>query len=249
MPRRGRQRSRRQRSSSQRANGHYIEVFTFSVQAGNSANVTVATLADRPPRSNFRPRWMECEYSSFVPGTDALPASYTPVGFQFTLASGTNAAQESNTDSTSRLRLASTTPRTQRISNPVSADWYTWDQDSTTLVAIISAVCIGRPAGSSSTSFVRGVCRMRIDVQEEVSATTCPALRYVEAHSNNTNDDSHNGCGVVNSGDFPSTAGPSGSVCNKVDSFIDEADSAPISDTPPALSKCSSQSSDDFIPL
>jgi len=184
MPnRRGRsRRSRGQRRSSQRANGYYIEVFTFSVQAGNTANVTVATLADRPPRSNFRPRWMEVEFSSFVPGTATLPASFTPVAFQFSLDTGSNSVGLPNSDATSRLRLASTTPRVQRITNPVSADWYSWNQGETTLVATLSAVCIGLPAGSGSTSFVRGVCRLHIDVQIEVSATSCPALSYVEAH-------------------------------------------------------------------
>lgn len=176
MPRKSRnsRRSRRGRGNSQQAQGFYIEVFTFSVEAGHTANVTVATLADRPPRSNFRPRWMECEFSSYVPGSSTLPASYTPVGFQFYLTTGSNTGGGADSASTSRLRLASTTPRTSRIHNPVSADWYEWNQVSTTLVAQLSAVCIGSPGTPNVSAYVRGVCRMRIDVQTETSATACP---------------------------------------------------------------------------
>lgn len=170
---------RRRRGTGLQADGAYTEVFTFSVIAGNTTQVTVGTLANRPPRSNFRPLWMQAEVASFVPADDATPATFSPVAFQMEFVAGSNAAGTGNASSTSRLILATTTPRRTRVRYPVSEDWYTFNQQDSTLVANLSAVCIGRPGSATSTVYVRGVITMRVLVQREVSGTACPAV-YVD---------------------------------------------------------------------
>lgn len=177
MPRK-RKGGRRRRRSGLQADGAYTEVFTFSVQAGNTTSVTVGTLANRPPRSNFRPLWMSAEVASFVPASSdgTVPATFTPIAFQMEFVAGSNAAGTGNASSTSRLILATTTPRRTRIRYPVSEDWYTFNQQANTLVANLTAVCIGRPGSSTSTAYVRGVITMRVLIQREVSGSQCPSV-------------------------------------------------------------------------
>lgn len=183
MPNRRRNNQRRGRGRGRKnglqASGSYEEVITFSVEAGNTISVTVATLANRPPRSNFRPRSMRVEFASFVPGTTSLPATYTPVGFQIEFTPGSSGSVPA-AGSVSNIRLASTTPRVVSIRYPLPSDWYSWDSDPTTLVAQLTAICIGIPGAAGSASYVRGVVTFRIDIQNEISASTCPT--YLESH-------------------------------------------------------------------
>jgi len=180
-----RKRSRRG-SRKQRGSSAYTEEFTFSVEAGNTAVITVGTLANRPPRSNFRPLWMDCDFSGFVPGTDTIPASFTPVGFQIALGYGTQQGLSGTLyeSQTSRVRLASTSPQRVRIHVPRSYDWLSWNTISTTEIGNLTAVCIGRPSGSTSTSFIRGVARIRCQLQTEVIASSCPT--YLESHGSSS---------------------------------------------------------------
>jgi len=172
---------RRRKAGKKSGSSAYTEEFTFSVEAGNTATVYVSTLGNRPPRSNFRPMWLECEFCAFVPGTEAIPSSYSPVGFQVALGFGTQVSQSGLYESiTSRVRLASTTPQHVRIRTPRSYDWLAWNTASLTEIASLTAVCIGRPSGSTSSVFVRGVCRLKCAIQTEVIASTCPT--YVESH-------------------------------------------------------------------
>lgn len=150
-----------------------MEEFTFSVLSGASAFVSVATLANRPPRSAFRPLWMEVEFASFVPGSSTVPATFTPVGFQASF--GTGGAQGDAT-SVAPLRLASTTPQRVRVHNHAPEDWYAYSSAASTQVATLTAVCIGTPSGSGSSAYVRGVVRMKVAVTLEVSASACPTV-------------------------------------------------------------------------
>jgi len=185
VKRRGGRRRQGRRRGGQQAVGFYIEVLTFSVEIGNTATILVSTLADRPPRSNFRPKWMEVEYASFVPGTTSLAPSFTPVGFQFALGYGANVTVGGLAqDKVSRLRLATTAPKKERIHTPVSAQWFSYQTTGTTEVAILTAVCVGVPAGSESTAYVRGICRIGFQLQEEDSASTCPTM--IQAHSSDS---------------------------------------------------------------
>lgn len=181
MGRNRRGRRRTGRSGGQGANGGYTEVFTFSVEAGHTAEVLVSTLGNRPPRSNFRIAWMEVEFTSFVAGTGSLPATFTPVAFQCSLGEGT---QQGSTglyqEATSPLRLASTAPRRVHVRAPVSMAWFSFDTAERTAIGNLTAVCIGRPADASSTSYIRGVARIRVQLQTETSASTCPT--YLESH-------------------------------------------------------------------
>lgn len=151
-----------------------IETFTFSVMQGSTTSVLVSTLTSRPPRSNFRPVWLEVEVVGYQPGTSSASGWLAPVGCQI----GFRSESDGNYASTSRLVLAGATPRKIRTRYPTSSDWWPWNITLSTVIADISAVCVGPSVNSANPGYLRGVARMLIIVQEEQCATSCPAIGH-----------------------------------------------------------------------
>lgn len=161
MPRRNR-RSRKQVL-------RYEEVFTFSLNNGASTSVQVSTLGNRPPRSNFRPVYLEVEaVQPWVPATSALPAYFCPGAIQLTL---NNPLEKGDPTATSQLVMLGSSPRKVRVRYPQSALWWSWDTSGSDVIATIDAVCAGTT--SPGTAFVRGIGRMLIALQVEDIATSC----------------------------------------------------------------------------
>lgn len=173
-PARRRRRGQRRRQSrpSPGSRGSYEEVFTFSVEAGATAQITVAQLTGRPPRCSFRPRHMSCEFATYVP---AATPTFTPVAFQFGFGYGGNNEQEVVI---SPCRLASTNVQRQGISMPITQDWYAWNVDKNAQIGWLTAICLG---ATKPSAYVRGVVRLRLDLQIEDLAGACPS-QHLEGH-------------------------------------------------------------------
>lgn len=156
----------------------FEEAFTFSVEAGHSITVLNSTLSNRPPRSNFRPLWLDVEVCGFVPSTAAAePTSFEPIGCQIAIVYG-SIGSTSNAVSVSPIKLVTNTPRRIRVRNRPQEDWITFDQPPSTQIASISAVCVGSP-GTGATGYLRGVARMRFSIQSEVVVPSCPTLTHL----------------------------------------------------------------------
>lgn len=152
----------------------FEEAFTFSVQNGASTYVTIATLANRPPRSNFRPVWLEVEACGYVPSSSATePASFAPVGIQIGIAYGSVGSSVPNEISVSPIHTVTNVPRRVRVFNRRSEDWITFDQPANTNIAVITAVCTGS-VGTDTSAYLRGTARMRFAIQTEAVASACP---------------------------------------------------------------------------
>lgn len=147
-----------------------IETFTFSVLQGNTSKVLKSTITSLPPRSNFRPVWLEVEVCGYSPGSSSEPGYMGPVGCQLNFIGYPVASY----CSTSRLCLAGSSPRKVRTYYPRSSDWMPYNLADTVGLADISAVCVGKLADTSG--YLRGVGRMMLIVQEEVCANACPAI-------------------------------------------------------------------------
>lgn len=157
----------------------YEEVFTFSVPNGTVSSITVGTLANRPPRSNFRPIWLEATAQGFVPGTNERPGYYYPVGLQLAFAEG-NPQSAVVYVATSQLALGRATVR---LRYPQSADWRSFDLPSGSVVGEIRAVCVGPPNSAGTTpGYLRGVARMYIALQPEEVVASCPTLQTRYLH-------------------------------------------------------------------
>lgn len=150
----------------------YEEVFTFSVGAGFVTSIMYSTLANRPPRCNFRPVWLDVKAVGFVPGTSTRPPGNEPIGFQLVFQEGGSGTTVDI--ACSDIQIAASTPAHLRLHYPRSGDWRSYDLPATTNVAQIRAVCIGK--SGSSDGFLRGVARMRIALNPENVAVVCPAL-------------------------------------------------------------------------
>lgn len=165
-PRRGRRRNRRRGNRSR----GIVETFTFSIINGNSADVLVSTLTSRPPRSNFRPIWLEVDVCGYQPGTSAQAGFLAPVGCQL----GFRSESDGTYCSTSRLVLAGAASRKVRTYYPRSADWWPWNVVGSTVICSISAVCVGPT--SNTSGYLRGIGRLLLIVQEEQCISDCPAI-------------------------------------------------------------------------
>lgn len=163
-------RSRRGRRGT--AGLRFIETFTFSVQNGFVSEVKVSTLANRPPRSNFRPIWFEVEVvQPWVPATGSIPGYFAPGAIQLSIRSP---AEQGDRVAVSPLTVLGSAPRRVRVSYPASADWYDWNTQGLNVVATIEAVCTG-PI-TPGTGYIRGIGRMLCAVQTEDSGTICPTF-------------------------------------------------------------------------
>lgn len=170
----------------------YEEVFTFSVTNGMVTTISVGTLANRPPRSNFRPIRFEVTARGFVPGTESRAGYEVPIGVQLAFAEG-------NPDSavvyvaTSQLRLA---PATLSLRYPSSADWRSFDLSSSAVVGEIRAVCVGRPGSAEPTAYLRGTARMFIALQPEEIVASCPTLLVDDPPRDTQNSGASSYCAV-----------------------------------------------------
>lgn len=167
----GRRAGRGRRRRSRRARC-IVETFTFSVLQGETSSVQVGTLTSRPPRSNFRPLWMEVEVCGYQPGSASQPGWLAPVGCQI----GFRQESNGNYVSTSRLLLATSTPKKLRTRYPRSADWWPYNITPSMTIADIHAVCVGPTGPAGTIGYLRGIGRLGLIVQEEMCVTGCPSL-------------------------------------------------------------------------
>lgn len=150
----------------------YEEVFTFSVQAGQSTTVTKATMGSLPANTNFRPgRWTIEAMQAYVPGSATLPGYYCPGSLQIEILEGTPGAGST----TSGLRLLASGVTRINVTPRASYDWLDHGLVASTPLLRIDGVCIGQPAGTDVNAYIRGVVRCLVDLQPELSATSCPA--------------------------------------------------------------------------
>lgn len=154
----------------QRTGLRFEDVFTFSVQVGNTTTVQKSTLSSLPPSCNFRPsRWVVESLQAFVPGTTSLPGYYCPAAIQCRILEGTASSE------TSVLKLcASSITRVTMVPRP-DYPWFDAGVANSTGLFSIDAVCVGPPANNVN-SYLRGVVRVMVELQPETSATACPAL-------------------------------------------------------------------------
>lgn len=155
----------------------FEESFTFSITMGASVNVLVSTLANRPPRSNFRPirAVISCQ-PPFVPGTTTVPGFYVPGAFQATFANGAG-----GTSTTTGVVNCGTALTRASVRYPRSADWWFYSVDPADVVLIIDSVCIG--SAGTSTAFLRGTCHIWFRLTQEIIASTCPSTHLTDHHS------------------------------------------------------------------
>lgn len=177
-PRRGLSGRRQTRSRRSHPSGRniYRENFTFSITPGATSNITVATLANRPPRSNFRPQSLTLTaLTAYVPPSAATPGYFVPAALQilYLTPSGEYCA-------TSGQQLLGTTPRRITVRYPRSSDWWPYNNSSTDVVATIDCVCLGT---TPTNAVVRGTAQMRITISQEVVAPVCPTFLTNTGHS------------------------------------------------------------------
>lgn len=183
MPRKNRKGNRRNRSTKL----YYEDYLGISQQAGTFSNITKAILTGLPPRMNFRIRFMEfCGTGGYVPGTTTVPGFFAPASCQFWFMEGAN-----NSGSTSGVVELSSNPRRKRIYQKRSADWYSREAASDTVLAGFEAICPGQPAGTTTNMYVRGHIKFGIDLAPEVYPAACPSL-LVELNQLNPSFNSSN---------------------------------------------------------
>lgn len=172
MPKRQSRRSSRRRRNTTLA---YEEEFTFSIPLGSSVTVTKATLSSLPPSTNFRPIWLKVyALAPFVPGTATRPGYNAPGGLQVIFMEG--AAKNAN----SGLIALGSSPKSVTLRWPTSADWFSYDINNDTGIALIEGVCIGPAATDSSQAYIRGTARMRIRLQREIIVPACPTMLPID---------------------------------------------------------------------
>lgn len=148
----------------------YEENFTFSVELGATVSVTVATLGNRPPRSNFRPiRAVVTAATAYVPATQSHPGFYVPASLQFVY----RAPGEGDYIGTSNLMVLGANPVTITQRYPSTGAWWPYNNTPSESIMDISAVCMGR-AGNSEPAYIRGVVHLYVALQPEVIVSTCP---------------------------------------------------------------------------
>lgn len=160
MAPRNRRSARKPRRRYQRV---YTETFTFSVGVGSAASVTVATLGNRPPRSNFKILKWAVTAKGFCPATNTMPGFYAPVGLQVT------SMMDVEEQNTSGVRVA---PCRFHM-RAKQYKWLGFDTDDSYIVGNIAATCIG-PAGGSANLYVRGVITLVIALSKEMVVAACP---------------------------------------------------------------------------
>jgi len=159
--------ARRRRAAPHRST--VVENFTFTVESGTISNVLVRVLGNRPPRSNFRPLWFEVEACAYIPGSG--DPTFSPVAMQLTMSS----EDDGSYVATSPLKLVNNLPVRLRVQQPRSSDWWAYNTKSDTVVCSVHAVCAGKPPTENKV-FLRGIGRVGLLVQEEVTVATCPAV-------------------------------------------------------------------------
>jgi len=164
--------SRRSRPARRNVRGgrnQYRENFTFSITPGFTSNVTVATLGNRPPRSNFRPiSFSITATTAYVPPTTTLPGYYVPAALQILFMNPSGEYV-----STSGQLALGTNPRRLSVRYPRSADWWPYNNIATDTVAVIDCVCLGTVP---QNAVVRGTAQIRLAISQEIIVPTCPTL-------------------------------------------------------------------------
>lgn len=177
-PRRTNRRPRRQRRRRRTTARMYDEYFTFSLQVGLTAQVTVANLSQRPTRSVFRPIFMTVTASGgLVPSTasDSRPGFYAPAALQLALRNPTGERV-----AVSRPRMSGPIPSSLTVRYPRSGDWYPENNASTDVIADIDAICLGSNSlGQTSPSYITGLVHIRVLLGPELVGTSCPTLNTV----------------------------------------------------------------------
>lgn len=148
----------------------YEENFTFSVEMGSTTTVQVATLSNRPPRSNFRPiHAVITATAGYVPATSTHVGYHVPAALQCIF----RAPAEGDFIGASNLRTLGVNPTRITLRYPATGGWWPYNNTPSDAVLDISAVCMGR-AGNSESAYVRGTVQMFIALQPEVIVSTCP---------------------------------------------------------------------------
>lgn len=161
-------RRRRGKGGGRRKGYVYEESFTFSITNGNYTTVTKGTLGGLPGRCNFRPISVIIEASGlYVPASTSLPGYYAPGAIQAWFQEG--AAKSTVTG----IIELGPNPRKVHLKYPRSGDWLSYDLNATTGIMGIEAVCIG-PSNPNSTGYIRGTCRIKIQLSHELVAAACP---------------------------------------------------------------------------
>lgn len=165
---------RRPRRTNRSGRNTIRENFTFSISPGSSSNILVATLGNRPPRSNFRPlSFTVSAATAYVPPTSTLPGYYVPAALQLLLLTPSG-----EFCSTSGQQSLGSNPRRLTVRYPRSADWYPYNNVGTDVVAVIDCVCLGT---TPSTAVVRGTAQIRLSVSQEVVVPTCPTVHLMNS--------------------------------------------------------------------
>lgn len=70
------------------------------------------------------------------------------------------------------VMLSETVPRRARVRS-TQPRWLQYNAQDATKIAWIQAICIGPPPGSSKV-YIRGLCRVQLDVSSELVEPACP---------------------------------------------------------------------------
>lgn len=147
---------------------HINEVITFSLQNGQSTNITVEHLKSRPPTMSFRPFWLKVQAVGYAPATSSTPGFPCPIGLQLQLYDGGQ-----NVVSTSKVHICTEQRSTAFCRIPPSTDWWSYVTPPTRVVATIKAVCLGPTGGSEG--FLRGTAVLGINLKTENVSSSCPS--------------------------------------------------------------------------
>lgn len=178
-PRNRRRRNRR----GGRSRMEYSESFSFSIEVGKSINITVANLANRPPRSNFRPISMTVSaITAYIPPNVDYShfGAFIPSAIQLNFGETVPGSSSTFFSASTGPRVLGMTPSNVTLWYPRSEDWYSYQVNSATRIATIDTVCLGN---SSIAAYVRGICHFRVRIGPEVVEPTCPTLQHLESRS------------------------------------------------------------------
>lgn len=160
-----RRRGRGRRARAGRPSFRVDDIFTFTVEVGTIAAVTVGQLNNKPPNSDFAVRSITAECVSYSDKGTTVPA-----GIQLFLTNNGNG----NAAQASRVLLVTEVPRTVTVTAPQPL-WLQYNSADATKLAWMQGVCVGPPPGGSKV-YVRGLIRLVLDVSTEAVPIQCPTV-------------------------------------------------------------------------